>query len=235
MIVSINWGEMVARSPAEKLISTVLEMDGLGFSPGSTGNISERIDSSHVAITPSGVPYRDLVPENIVVVDMDGRVVEGELEPSSDLPVHLAVYRSRPDAVSVLHCHPPFATALACLRLALPPVHYMSASLAPDGIVEVAQYACYGTEELGKNVTAALGNLRSACLLANHGVVCLGDSPGHVLSRAVTLDWLSGVYLRTKMLSLDGPPLLSQSEVTEVAEKLANYGRENQARLQGER
>ncbi|MHB1527296.1 MAG: class II aldolase/adducin family protein [Candidatus Dormibacteria bacterium] len=221
---------MQDRRLADRLVEVVREMDRLGFAPGSVGNVSVRVSQGRIAVTPTGVPYKELGSEHIVIVDEDGKIIEGDLEPSSDTPVHLALYRARPGVASVLHCHPPLATTLACLGWPLPPVHYMQASLSPDGRVEVARYAMYGTDELGRNAVVAIGETRQACLLANHGVICLGDSPERALSNAVTLDWVSGVYLRARGLVTE-PPELTAAQISEVALKLASYGRENQSRL----
>lgn len=215
---------------AERLIDVVHELQRLSFAPASTGNVSVRVGPDRFMITPSGVPYRDLSEQHLVTIDGHGEVVEGELEPSSDTPVHLAVYRSRPDAASVLHCHPPQATTLACLGWPLPPVHYMAASLATDGWIKVACYATYGTEELGANALLAMGETRKACLLANHGILSIGDDVESALARTVTLDWIAGVYLRACGLMAE-PPQLSGPQVAEAAQKLAGYGKENRARL----
>jgi L-fuculose-phosphate aldolase len=215
---------------AARLVTVVNRMAGLGFAPAGVGNVSARLGSDRVAITPSGVPYEALEARHIVVVDLQGRRREGDLEPSSDTPVHLAAYRVRPDVGSVLHCHPPQATTLACLGWELPPVHYMLASIAGDGRVQVAPYAIYGSDELGRNAVAALEGDRLACLLANHGTLCLGMSPERALDNTTTLDWAAGVYLRARAL-VEEPPTLTGAEVSEVADKLASYGRTNRQHL----
>lgn len=226
-----RWGSnFVADGFAERLVEVARSLDRLGFAPASTGNVSARVEEDRIAITPSGVPYDALRPEHIVVIDLAGERKAGELEPSSDTPVHLAVYRARPEAASVLHCHPPLATTLACLGWALPPVHYMMASLAPDGEVGVAPYAMYGTEELGRNAVGAIGEQRMACLLANHGVLCLGETPERALAHTVTLDWAAGVYQRARGLVAE-PPSLQPGDVRAVAEKLSGYGRANRQHL----
>lgn len=215
---------------AARLVEVAHTLDRLGFAPGSTGNVSARVSAGRFAITPSGVPYSELRPEHIVLIDNSGVVQGGDLEPSSDTPVHLAVYRSREEIGSVLHCHPPLATTLACLGWSLPPIHYMAASLAPDGRVEVAPYAMYGTEELGHHAAAAIGEHRMACLLANHGVVCVGETPERALANTVTLDWVAGVYQRAVGL-MSKPPILAEEDVRAVAEKLSGYGRANREHL----
>lgn len=215
---------------ATRLVEVAGALDRLGFAPASTGNVSARVGPGRVAITPSGVPYAALRPEHIVTVDDAGRAVAGQLEPSSDTPVHLAVYRARPEVGAVLHCHPPLATTLACLEWPLPPIHYMAASLAPDGCVEVAPYAIYGSEELGRHAVAALGEHRMACLLAHHGVVCVGETPERALANAATLDWAAGVYQRARRLAGD-PPLLDAGDVAAVASKLSGYGAANRHAL----
>lgn len=215
---------------AERLIDVAHTLDRLGFAPGSTGNVSARVDEKRFAITPSGVPYHELRPEHIVLIDASGAVEAGDLEPSSDTPVHLAVYRARQDVGSVLHCHPPLATTLACLGWELPPIHYMAASLAPDGRIEVAPYALYGTEELGRYAAAAVGGRRMACLLANHGVVCLGATPERALANTVTLDWAAGVYQRARAL-VSEPPMLAGTDVQAASAKLSSYGYSNREHL----
>lgn len=215
---------------ADRLIETVRELDRLGFAPAATGNVSVRVDTGRVAITPSGVPYNTLIAEHIVVVDLAGQVVEGQLEPSSDTPMHLAVYRARSDAGSVLHCHSPAATTLACLGWRLPPVHYMTPSLSPDGWVNVAPYAAYGTDTAAQNAVAALGSKRRACLLGHHGVLCLADDPAQVLSRAITLESVAGIYQRMRALVGD-PPMLTSDEIDEAARKLDRYGEVNRSQL----
>ncbi|TML80007.1 MAG: class II aldolase/adducin family protein, partial [Actinobacteria bacterium] len=134
---------------------------------GTAGNVSARA-GDHVAISATGAVLADATPELVSVIDMDGRVVEGELAPTSELDLHLGVYR-RYDAGAVVHTHAPMATALSCvLEDELPCVHYQMLLLG--GPVRVARYATFGTPELAENVLEALEG-RTGALMANHGAI----------------------------------------------------------------
>src|SRR5204862_8076666 len=142
-----------------------LAADGLLI--GTAGNVSARAEDK-VAITPTGAVLAELEPEMVTVVDADGRVVAGELAPTSELDLHLGVYR-RYDAGAIVHTHAPMATALSCvLEGELPCVHYQMLLLG--GSVRIAPYATFGTPELANSVLEALEG-RTAALMANHGAI----------------------------------------------------------------
>jgi L-fuculose-phosphate aldolase len=144
-----------------------------GFVVGSAGNVSVRgPEKGHYIITPSSVSYDALTPEQVVVIDDDEELVEGERAPSFETPVHLAVYRKRPDVNAVIHCHSKYATIMAVLRRQIPPVVDESVVYF-GGPVDVAKYAASGSDDLAKNVVEALGP-KAAVLLANHGSLCVG-------------------------------------------------------------
>ncbi|WP_323385586.1 class II aldolase/adducin family protein, partial [Streptomyces calidiresistens] len=154
-----------------------------GLVVGTSGNVSARVGDT-VVITPSGVPYERLDPTGLAVVDLRGRPPGGSSGepgvpagpvPSSELPLHLAVYRARPEARAVVHTHAVHATAVSTLVEEVPAVHYACAALG--GPVRVAPYATYGTERLAGGAVVALRD-RTACLLANHGTISLGEAPG---------------------------------------------------------
>jgi len=188
-----------------------LRPDGLVV--GTAGNLSIRVGEL-VAITPSSVDYDDLVPEAICVLDLGGAVVEAELPASSEVPMHLAAYRSC-GAAAVVHTHAPYATALSTVVDELPPVHYMLAELG--GPVKVAPYATFGSAQLAENVRRALEG-RNAALLANHGTLAVGDSLGRAYDRTVLLEWLSALYFRARLLGQ--PRLLALDEIDRVATRL---------------
>src|SRR5262249_26086846 len=135
-------------------------------------------------------------PDAICVVDVDGRAVESELPPSSELPLHLAVYRHGA-ASAIVHTHSPYATALSAVLDELPPVHYLLAELG--GPVRVARYATFGTDELARNVVDALQG-RQAALIESHGAITLGGSVARAYGRSVTLEWLAALYYRARLL-----------------------------------
>lgn len=184
-----------------------------GLVVGTSGNVSARAGDL-VAITPSSYDYDLLTPELICVLDLEGRVVEAELPPSSEVPMHLAVYRERP-VRAIVHTHSPYATVLATLGKEVKPLHYLLAELG--GTVRVAPYATYGSGELAESVTAALGD-RHAVLLANHGTLTVGDSLASAYARSALLEWLCALQYRAELLG--EPTLLAEDEIERVAAKL---------------
>ena len=154
---------------------------------GSWGNISCKAgDGALIAITPSGLGYEQQSPEDIVLVDLDGRVVEGERIPSSELPLHTAIYRAVPEAKAIIHTHSIYASALAAMRKPVPAIIEDIVQII-GGRVSCAEYALPGTQELAENAVAAMGG-RKAVLLANHGAVCWGKSLDDALIVAEILE-----------------------------------------------
>jgi len=187
---------------------------------GTAVNVTVR-DGELVAVTPSGVRYDGLTPELVGVHRLDGTPVEAPLAPTSELPLHLAIYAARPEAGAVVHTHSPAATALSALADEVPSVHYYVAMFG--GPVPVARYATYGTGELARNAVDALRD-RTACLLSNHGAVVVGPDLGTAQDKSVYLEWLCDVYLRAA--SAGTPRLLSAADLAAVTEKLAGYGQQ---------
>lgn len=194
-----------------------------GLVVGTSGNVSAR-DGALVAVTPTGVDYAGLEPADIPVVGLDGEIVEGELKPTSELPMHLAVYNRAvdPDGASVtavVHTHSVHATAVSTLLDEVPPIHYILATIGPTA--RVAEYATYGTEELASSMLKALDG-RRGCLLANHGTVAYGDSLGAAYHRVQHLEWVCRLWLLAR--SAGSPTLLPPAEIEHVVEKLRGYG-----------
>lgn len=190
-----------------------------GLSIGTSGNLSVRVDAG-VLITPSGRDVDNLEPADICLVDVDGRQLAGELRPSSEVPMHLAVYRSS-DAKAVVHTHSPYATALSITLNELPAVHYTINGLG--GPVRVAPYATFGTPELAANIATALTD-RSAAILQNHGTIATGASLRQAFDRAELLEWLATLHWRA--LQVGGPKILTDDELSDVREQSARlrYG-----------
>jgi L-fuculose-phosphate aldolase len=173
-------------------------------------------------MTPSGIDYDALEPGDVVLVDVDGGLIEGSLEPSSETPMHTRIYRARPEVEAVVHTHSIYATTLACLGWPIPPVHYMLTTLSEDGRIPLAPYTTYGTEELAGYAAEALGESRNACLLQNHGTITVGESAEEAFSRTVVLEEMAEVYYRTRVVG--EPILLTPEQVEEVAAKISGYG-----------
>ncbi|MDQ3925770.1 MAG: class II aldolase/adducin family protein [Actinomycetota bacterium] len=156
--------------------------------------MSVRTPEGNVLITPSGLDYEVLEPEDVVLVDREDRPLEGPLKPSRETPMHAGIYRLRPRVGAVVHTHARCATTLACLGWEIPPVHYMPTALSSDGWAPLAPYAVYGTEELAGHVSKALGESRQACLLQNHGTIAVGKSAEEALHRTVILEEIAEIY-----------------------------------------
>lgn len=201
------------------LVATARRTVADGLVVGTSGNVSVRVGDT-VLVTPSGVPYDRLTPEGVVGVDLTGRQVLGTLTPTSELPMHLAVYGAT-DARAVVHTHAVHATAVSTLVRELPLIHYMAGDLG--GPVRVAPYATYGTEELAENMLSALAG-RTACLLQNHGTLAHGATLGQAFDRTAQLEWMCRVWLTASSLPGRSPTLLSEEQVREAGERLKRYG-----------
>jgi L-fuculose-phosphate aldolase len=199
-----------APNPERELVAAAgRRLAAQGLMVGTAGNLSAR-SGEHVAVTPTGATLESLEPHQVTLVDLDGRVVEGELEPTSELGLHLGVYR-RYDAGAVVHTHAPMATALSCVLDELPCVHYQMLLLG--GTVRVATYATFGTTELAESVLDALEG-RSAALMANHGALTHGRDMDAAVEAALLLEWACTVYWRAAAL---GPPrVLDESQRNDV-------------------
>ncbi|MFF2203206.1 class II aldolase/adducin family protein [Streptomyces sp. NPDC058145] len=201
------------------LVATARRTVADGLVVGTSGNVSARVGDL-VLVTPSGVPYDRLTPADITGVDLDGRQVLGTLVPTSELPMHLAVYRTT-DALAVVHTHAVHATAVSTLVTELPPIHYMTAALG--GSVRVAPYAAYGTDELAGNMLAALAG-RSGCLLRNHGTVTHGATLDQAYDRTAQLEWMCRLWLTASSVPGLTPALLTEAHIAEAGARLKGYG-----------
>ncbi|MFG2544587.1 class II aldolase/adducin family protein [Streptomyces sp. NPDC048594] len=191
-----------------------------GLVVGTSGNVSVRVGDT-VLVTPSGVPYDRLTPDDVTAVALDGRQVLGTLVPTSELPLHLAVYRADDTARAVVHTHAVHATAVSLLVSELPPVHYMAAALG--GPVRVAPYAAYGTDELARGMLGALTG-RTGCLLRNHGTLTYGTSLDQAYDRTAQLEWMCRLWLTASSVPGRTPSLLTPAQLAEAAERLQGYG-----------
>ena len=208
---------MLMQEQRELIIEYCLRMLKDGLTVGTSGNVSVRV-GENIAITPSGVDYEALVPENICVITLDGKHVDGPDKPSTEVPMHTAVYQNT-DAQAVVHTHPVYATVLGTLVDEIPRIHYMLALLG--GPVRVAPYAPFGTEELARNCIVAMKD-RYAVLLQNHGATTYGETLATAYSRSTYLEWLCRIYCEAK--TLGEPRLLTTVEFDAVAGAVSAYG-----------
>lgn len=203
----------------DTLVGTARRTVSDGLVVGTSGNVSVRVGET-VLVTPSGVPYDRLTPDDVTGVDLTGRQVLGTLVPTSELPLHLAVYRTT-GARAVVHTHAVHATAVSTLVDELPLIHYMAAALG--GPVRVAPYATYGTDELAGNMLRALED-RTGCLLQNHGTVTHGTTLDQAYDRTAQLEWMCRLWLTASSVPGRSPHLLSAGHLAEVADRLRSYG-----------
>lgn len=206
----------------QEIIDTALALSGEGLSPGTSGNVSARCGEG-MLITPTGMAYDDLLPEDIVYLDAGGSHAKDARKPSSEWRFHRAAYQARGEAGAVVHTHSLNATALACARKPIPAFHYMVA-VAGGSDVPIAGYATFGTKELADNVAAALKD-RKACLMANHGQLATGASLGQALALAREVEVLASQYL--KVLALGEVHVLDDAEMARVLERFAGYGQQD--------
>ena len=202
----------------EAIIKASFEMERLGLTRGSSGNISVRAESGFL-VTPSGMPPQEVAVEDIVNVDMDG-VPNGRRKPSSEWRFHRDIYAARPDINAIVHSHPPFGIALASHGRGIPAFHYMVA-MAGGTDIRCAPYATYGTQELSDHAVKALEG-RFACLLANHGMIAAGRDLDRALALMVEVESLAEGYWRA--LQIGEPVILTDAEMAVVIEKFKSYG-----------
>lgn len=203
-----------------KLIATAQAMQPAGLNRGTAGNLSVRCGAGFY-ITPTGLPYASLTEDDIPLMALDG-THQGRRKPSSEWRFHRDLYASRPAVGAVLHAHSPFAVSLACLRLEIPPFHYMIARFG-GATIRCADYAIFGSESLSTAALAAMES-RQGCLLANHGLLVAGRDLDEALALAVELEELCEQYWRA--CQLGQPALLSNAEMAAVLEKFAGYGQQ---------
>jgi L-fuculose-phosphate aldolase len=210
------------RGLREEVARVAKQLIDSGLVTGTSGNVSASTPEGDVLMTPSGIDYGELEPDDVVLVGVAGEALEGSLQPSTETPMHTGIYRARPEVGAVVHTHSVFATTLACLGWTIPPVHYMLTTLSEDGEIPLAPYTTYGTEQLADYAAEALGESRNACLLQNHGTITVGDSPEEAFSRTVVLEEMAEIYYRTRVAG--GPVLLAPEQVEDVAAKISGYG-----------
>ena len=215
---STNAPEESLEAIRRAMVAACRDMVAHGLTQGTSGNIGVRWRDG-LLVTPSGVPYDEMTPEEMVFVGADGRT-EGRLAPTSEWRIHSAVLAARPELGAVVHAHPTYATALAMHGRTIPAAHYMIAA-AGGPTIRCAPYATYGTQELSDRVVEALEG-RTACLLANHGLLAAGPTLQRALWLAVEVETLARQYIIA--LQLGAPAILPDDEIARVVEKFKGYG-----------
>jgi len=206
----------------QSVIDTCLEMNTTGINQGTSGNVSMRVEGGFL-ITPSGVAYTTMRPEQVVFMDNEGGYY-GDFLPSSEWRMHYDIYKAIPNAKAVVHAHPTFCTALAAQRRNIPSFHYM-VGIAGGKEVRCAEYATFGSQDLSNSVIRAMGDDTKACLMANHGMICYEKNLASALKLAVEVECLSKQYIEAS--SMGPPTLLSDDEMDIILAKFKTYGKQS--------
>ena len=199
--------------------------EGLVFE--TWGNISCRPAENRIVITPSGIPYKKLRFFDLVVVNPSGKTLQGRWKPSTELLLHLAIYKKRKEIRAIVHTHSVYAAAFAVSREEIPVALEEQAQVV-GGTIKVAKYAPPGSKELADNTLAALGDESNAALLANHGLISVGPDLATAMQRCRVIERNACVLLWSKSL---GPPfILNQEDVAALRKDfLLHYGQQGSA------
>lgn len=212
---------MYSMETKEKIVDFGIKSLEEGLVKGTAGNMSIYDPVQGVMyIKPSGLGYYDTKPEDIVVMTLDGDIVEGERAASSEWALHAAVYKEKVDARSVVHTHQPFCTTFACLRIPIRPVHYLISTCGADQ-VNVAEYATFGTPALAEKTIKGFGDAK-AVLMANHGLLTYHETIEKAFGMARTLEYVAELQWRT--MAIQEPAWLTEEEISDVSERMKTYG-----------
>ncbi|WP_086110025.1 L-fuculose-phosphate aldolase [Xenorhabdus vietnamensis] len=204
---------------AQEIIETCLKMNALGLNQGTSGNISARYQNGFL-ITPSGVPYEKLIPEQIVYISNQGEY-EANHVPSSEWHFHLSCYQARPDLNAVVHNHAVNATAVSILNHAIPAIHYMIAVTGTDH-VPCIPYSTFGTAELADSVSKGI-SYSKALLMQHHGMIAMEVNLEKALWLANEIEILAQLYLKVLPV-IKTVPILPPAEMQRILEKFKSYG-----------
>lgn len=211
---------MLLLEAREQIVYYGKELVRRGLATGSFGNLSIYVPEAKIlVISPSGMDYDQVTPADVVVLTEDDVQLEGRRKPSSEVELHRAVYRSRPDVLAVVHTHSPYATTMACLGEPLKPLHYAAAYAG--GEVPCIPYYPFGTKELAEAAAEGMGADRNAVLLGGHGMVTVGGDLAHAMDAAEQLEFLAQICWRCKV-SGGGVPL-SDAHLAQAVGALQGY------------
>ncbi|MFO7886308.1 MAG: L-fuculose-phosphate aldolase [Desulfobacteraceae bacterium] len=214
---------MMLLKERKKIIETGQKMLSAGLTTGTGGNLScFNREKGLIAITPSGIEYPDMTLEQVLVMTIDGKIIEGSHKPSSETGFHLGLYHKRSDVNAVVHTHSVYATTYACLNRDIPAVHYLVGFAGRK--VPLAPYATYGSKELSDNITRTIENY-NAVLMANHGLVAVGTSLLKAFNTAEEIELVARVSYQAESIGI--PVILSNREMDRVIERFAHYGPED--------
>jgi len=215
---------MQYQSEKESVLNCAREIYSSGMVTGTWGNVSVKVENQELmVITPSGMDYNSLEPQDMVLLDFDGKVVEGVYRPSVETPIHMGIYQRRPGVNAVVHVHSPYAVAFSVARRSIPVILEETAQIVGHEI-EIAAYAHCGTQSLADNVISALGKDKKAVLLANHGLVALGKDMAEALKVCYIVEKTAMIAIYASTLGSINP--LSSEDVAILNQNFKSYGQQ---------
>jgi len=219
-----KWEEITLR---RQIVAAARRLDALGMLPGSAGNLSARLGENLILVTPSAVPKATLQPEELLVTNLEGEVVRGirSYRPTSELPMHLEVYRQRPDAIAVVHAHPAASVALTLLGISLQEPILPEAVLML-GEVPTTRYATPSTPENQKAIRQWIGK-HDVILLARHGAIAVGHTVEEAATKMIVLEHTAQTLIWAHILGKPTP--LSQENIEKLLKVRQTYGKANPA------
>ena len=192
-----------------EVLEISIKMSKMGLAAGTWGNISARVDQDRIIITPSGMSYNVLKPEDMVLANIHDLSYVGKLKPSIELPLHAEIYKARPEINAVMHTHSINASSVAAVRKDIPPILDDMVQII-GGSIRITEYALPGSEQMVKNAVKKLEN-RNATILANHGPVCLGRNLDEALITSQIVEKAAKVFIDTQ--AFGGPVCLTNEDV----------------------
>lgn len=212
---------MLMKQARKEIVEYGQKMSAARLTNGTSGNLSVYDpETGYMAISPSGIGYFDTKEEDIVIMTLDGQIIEGTKKPSSEHALHATIYKSHPQARAIVHAHSTYCTTFACMNMPIRAVHYLIAG-AETAEVPCSGYATYGTEELAEKVEK-VKNKGLAMLLANHGMVAFGASMAKAFNVAENVEWVAEIQWRA--MCVGKPDILSEAEIDNVIEHFKSYG-----------
>ena len=215
---------MLLREERNEIVRFGKKLVNSKLTTGTGGNLSLfNRKEGLIAISPSGIDYLEMRPEDIVLLNIDGEIIEGSRRPSSESDFHTMLYLKRRDINAIIHTHSVYATTIACLNWEIPAVHYLVGFSGNK--VPVAPYATFGTKELADNISKTIGNY-NAVLLSNHGLITIGGDLSSTFYIAEEIELVSQIYYQSRCIGK--PAILSDKEMEKVIKKFKSYGQKSQ-------
>ena len=211
---------MLMQKEREKVIEYCQKLIANGLTKGTGGNISIYNEKEKLmAISPSGIDYFKTKPEDVVILDLDGKIIDGNRKPSSEVDMHRIFYIKRPGVASVVHAHSTYSSILACLNWSIEPTHYLIGYSGKN--VRCTKYCTFGTWELAQSAYEGMQD-RNAVILGNHGLLAVGNDITNAFDTLEEIEFCAEIYYKAKVAGK--PVLLSNEDMDVVLTKFKSYG-----------